>query len=200
MDKKIQHHGVKGMKWGIRRFQPYQKGDGPKGKFIDKKKQAKPSRVSEHIKSGKRRVELVKQSRNINKMTTKELNQFANRVSKETEYRELAKKSKDSKVRADYRRRGDMSDNELDTNLGKLRAKERAKNSIKGQNANIINVGKDLAISSADMLIKVTTGQKITSNDVMNALSQTSSRQVDRRKSDFTRQMENSLNRSRNNN
>lgn len=28
------HHGVIGQKWGIRRYQPYPKGDGPKGKFL----------------------------------------------------------------------------------------------------------------------------------------------------------------------
>ena len=38
MSEDLKHHGVKGMKWGVRRFQPYQKGDGPKGKFIDSNK------------------------------------------------------------------------------------------------------------------------------------------------------------------
>lgn len=34
----IQHHGVKGMKWGVRRFQRYPK-NGPKGKFLGKTKE-----------------------------------------------------------------------------------------------------------------------------------------------------------------
>lgn len=34
----IQHHGVKGMKWGVRRYQRYPK-NGPKGKFLGKTKE-----------------------------------------------------------------------------------------------------------------------------------------------------------------
>ena len=38
-EETITHYGVKGMKWGVRRYQPYSKGSGTKGKFIDKTKQ-----------------------------------------------------------------------------------------------------------------------------------------------------------------
>ena len=35
----IEHHGIKGMRWGIRRFQPYGKGYSGEGKFIGSIKQ-----------------------------------------------------------------------------------------------------------------------------------------------------------------
>lgn len=44
----IQHHGVKGMKWGVRRFQRYPKGKGHKGKFLGKTKE-RASQVSGKI-------------------------------------------------------------------------------------------------------------------------------------------------------
>lgn len=34
----IKHHGVKGMRWGVRRYQPYPKGSGKRGKFLGKTK------------------------------------------------------------------------------------------------------------------------------------------------------------------
>lgn len=42
-DEYLQHHGILGMHWGIRRFQPYPKGwGGIKGKFLGKKQKLSP--------------------------------------------------------------------------------------------------------------------------------------------------------------
>lgn len=46
-DEYLQHHGILGMHWGIRRFQPYPKGwKGIKGKFIGKKSNGKKQKIS----------------------------------------------------------------------------------------------------------------------------------------------------------
>lgn len=46
----IQHHGVKGMKWGVRRYQPYPKGKGHKGEFLGKTRKALSRRNEESLK------------------------------------------------------------------------------------------------------------------------------------------------------
>lgn len=56
LSDQLMHHGVKGMKWGIRRFQPYRNGEGPEGgKFIGdaaKKVKATAGKIVQTAKTG----------------------------------------------------------------------------------------------------------------------------------------------------
>ena len=59
MSDEIQHFGVKGMKWGDRRYQPYTKGSGKKGKFVDRTKQ----KMSDVKKTRSRKKQVKKEKK-----------------------------------------------------------------------------------------------------------------------------------------
>ena len=80
MKNEIQHYGVKGMKWGVRRYQPYPKGQRNAGKFIDASKNKggssqngnKVSGVKGVLRSKGRELSMVAAQREIKNLTTKD--------------------------------------------------------------------------------------------------------------------------------
>lgn len=74
----LMHFGIKGMHWGIRRYQPYPDGHSG-GKFIGKKSKQRKQNVS--------REEEINSS--IKKMNDDEINRKINRLRKENELKKL---------------------------------------------------------------------------------------------------------------
>lgn len=60
-DNELYHHGVKGMHWGIRRYQPYRKGDKVKGgKEIGKATKVEQRSLADRVKKGIAAVNKIK--------------------------------------------------------------------------------------------------------------------------------------------
>lgn len=81
-DDELTHYGVLGMKWGIRRYQPYPKGQSGKGVYKGK---TKPPKVKKTHLSKKKQAEADMKS-----MTDQELRQRINRLQMEKQYTQLS--------------------------------------------------------------------------------------------------------------
>lgn len=162
----LQHHGVKGMKWGVRRFQPYEKGPGkPKGKFI---KKVKNSRLGQEVRSAKRELSTLRTKRNMDNMSTKEIKKQGQRIQKENEMKKLSKSKKEKK---DYRNRGDMSTQEMDRKLDRLRAKDLLSQNADKAAKPYVDAGKRVTESVMSLTASyVTSGGNVTRDQVYDAV------------------------------
>ena len=99
----LKHFGILGMKWGIRRFQPYSKGEGHKGRYTGKKNNIERLKTNKSKKkeAKEKKKELKKNPVSPAKsMSDDELRQALNRINMEKQYDQLttAEKTKGRKL------------------------------------------------------------------------------------------------------
>ena len=148
----LQHHGVKGMKWGVRRFQPYPKGEGRKGRFIGKIKS------NRNVRSKVREIKTLNKARlkNLDKMSTAEIRKETRRLALENKLKKYSKLDSNvsrvsGKDHADYLRRENMSDEELKRKVDRLISKAEFKKQANLANKGNLEVGKAIATTAATM-------------------------------------------------
>ena len=142
------------MKWGRRKSD--KTSGAKKNGTVDKVK----TRLKEEVGSLKREQQWRKVARNVDKMSTKEINKVAQRIQLENELKRLSKQNSSlkntvkriagdktqptDKDRQDYRRRGNMSDQELARKVARLRAKDNLSRAISQASKEQIEFGKSV--------------------------------------------------------
>lgn len=148
----IEHHGVKGMKWGVRKDKPT---------------------IKEHLGSLKRERQWKKVLGEMDKLTTDEISAVAKRVSLENDLKRLTKnkaitKPKDKK---DYLNRGDLSDEELSRKVTRLRAKESLVKSVNDASKEQRELGEKIVNVGGALTLKYATTKSLTPKDIFDAVN-----------------------------
>lgn len=175
----LKHHGVLGMKWGVRRYQPYPKGSKNKGKFLGKvKKAASDSRIGQEVRSKAREIGMTKAMNDIENKSTKEIQKVGKRLQKENELKRLTTIGTNTSpfdvgrkmaAKKQYRNRGRMSDQELDRKVNRLKAIDLLSQNVSKANEGNIKAGKRAIESGVDLAARFKGTGEITSRDIFEA-------------------------------
>ena len=184
MSDEIQHYGVKGMKWGIRRYQPYPKGQRNAGKFLDSAKQTgsinqnggKATKVTKDsgkvqvakasARSKGRELSMIMATREIRNLSTKDAQKTISRAQLESRMKRLSetKNVGDAQAKRDYLNRASMSNEELKRKTDRLQLAENMRQSARTSNRDLIDIGKKAARYAAPIVVSYAV-QKVSGAD-----------------------------------
>ena len=151
------------MKWGVRK----DRKKSPSGQNESKIKK----RVKEEMDSLKRERQWKKSLKNLDSMSSTEINQLSNRIRLENDFKRLKKSkvaTRDDKK--EYRNRANISDKDLNERVNRLRARDNLSRNVSDASREQREMGKKAIKVAASIGIKYALTGKITTKDVGMAL------------------------------
>ena len=165
VEEAIEHHGVKGMKWGVRRYQPYPKGQRNAGKFIDASKNTggssqngnKVSGVKGALRSKGRELSMIAAQREIKNLTTKDAQTVLSRAQLENRFKRLSSTPNvgTAKSKEEYLNRENMSNQELKRKVDRLQLADNMRVESRKANQGAIDMGKKIAAIAAPIAVQI---------------------------------------------
>lgn len=158
LDDIIQHFGVKGMKWGVRK----DRTQGGNSKVT----------IKERAGSLKRERQWSKVLKEADNMSNEQLNAVAKRVGLENDLKRLTKESKmaTKQDKADYARRKDMDDDELKAKVDRLRAKDNLSKKVSDATKEQRELGEKVVNVGSNIALKYASNNPVTGKDLFDAI------------------------------
>ena len=164
----LKHHGVKGMKWGVRRNR--NRPGGADGKEESEKVVDKRTKLAKNISSMNRERQWKKVVNNVDSLTTPQITAVAKRIGLENDMKRLSKsKMAKPKDKEDYLRRDKMSDAELSRKVTRLRAKENLRKNVEAATKEQRDFGKRVAQAGASVSVKYALTKSVSPKDIFDA-------------------------------
>ena len=171
----LKHHGVMGMKWGVRRHQPYPKGSRNAGKFIDVKKQAPSTkkatgvvdsvkdRVTATVRSKGREISMARAQREIKNLKSEDARKVVSRAQLETTFKRLneTRNVGHAQSKKDYLNRDKMDDATLKSKVDQLQLADNMRNNARSSNEKTLETGKKVAAILAPIAVQLVVNQAL---------------------------------------
>jgi hypothetical protein len=166
LDEVLEHSGVKGMKWGIRR--DYNRPGGADGKEDGPAKE--PGKLQKRINSLSRERSWKKVLSEVDTMNTRDIRIVSNRIKLENSLKAMSKsKMATKKEKQDYLDRHKMSNEELSRKVSRLQAKDDLLKTVSSASKEQREIGTKIAQVGGSLGVKYALNRNITFNDVNDA-------------------------------